>query len=554
MKTECGIFAIFTNPRKNFLDDNRNDDLKKLIYNGMVNIQHRGQDGYGYIIINSSDKDNIYSRQSGLLPSSYESIFPDNVQLGNIFLAHLRYSTNTTTEINNNLYSNNGQPLEISKINCIYIAHNGNIPNTDINLPKIGLARLDKGLSDTYIFKNIWEKLYFNNNKITLEDVIEYIKWILNNIIGAYSCVLTYYNNCNNGNCDSNNESLMSSIISNISDNLDRPYNLDNLDNSYNISSEFYYLIGFRDRYGYKPLSICEVEGKYCFVSETVQLKGYKYKFIRDVMPGEIWICKNNEEPYLISRLLDENLKNKTITNLDNLDNLDAYICSMEIIYFMKKESRIFNGLITVHHFRQRLGLELGKQDLQYSKGMNGWVITYIPESSKSIAEGYSDILNIPINHNLILKVENIRSFIENCNESRVGKIKRKFAFNIEDIKKIQEIVLVDDSIVRGNTMRYIIQIIKEINPFIKIHIRIGCPKLLKGCNFGIDIYDDELIVPKINEQRESGITLDMYFGVDSIMFLEKERLDNIFRDYGMANCGWCYGSKDNINIQTLEW
>ena len=150
-----------------------------------------------------------------------------------------------------------------------------------------------------------------------------------------------------------------------------------------------------------------------------------------------------------------------------------------------------------------------------------------------------------------ILKIENIRSFIENSTDSRIGKIKRKFAFNIDDIKGLESIILVDDSIVRGNTMKYIIQILKEINPLIKIHVRIGSPALIRGCHFGIDLYDDELIVPQVVKM---GLTLEEYFGIESVIFLDRERLNAIFQDYGMGNCGWCFGIDDAINKSVYEW
>ena len=221
----------------------------------------------------------------------------------------------------------------------------------------------------------------------------------------------------------------------------------------------------------------------------------------------------------------------------------------------MKKDSLIFNGVISVSEFRELIGIELAKQDLEM--GMNICIdnnVLYIPESSYSIACGYSSVLSKKINcsdngvrKDLIFKIENIRSFIESTHDARIGKLKRKFAFNIEDIKTLREIVLIDDSIVRGNSMKFIVDTLYSINPDLIIHIRIGCPTLVKGCNFGIDLYDDELIALQVDNLAE-------YFKVASIRFLELDRLQNIFAKFGITNCGMCFGNMNNNNMKTLEW
>jgi amidophosphoribosyltransferase len=172
-----------------------------------------------------------------------------------------------------------------------------------------------------------------------------------------------------------------------------------------------------------------------------------------------------------------------------------------------------------------------------------------IPESAISIAKGYAQELGLEVNTNLILKVENIRSFIESTDEARQGKLKRKFAFNIEDIKRTHEIILIDDSLVRGNTMKYLIETLYEINPLIKIHIRIACPKLIKGCHFGIDLYENELLATKPYSHD-----LSKYFKIESIMFLEIARLTEIFKYYDSNHCTWCYGEIKPCNTKVLEW
>lgn len=490
MKTECGIFAcIMSKPLP-----------KQIIYNAMLNIQHRGQDSYGYVNITPNA---IYKvKEFGLLCDIEQFRYLE--QDSQLFLGHMRYSTNTITE--HNPSKHNIQPIEICSKYNIYIAHNGNLPNIESNITKLNTKLkseyhitddiiYDKSSSDTYIFKSIWDSMYAKRENIYYDDVISYITFIIDNITGAYSCVLSYY-------------SLDYGLL----------------------------LFGFRDKIGYKPLSICKIDNHtYCFVSETVQLPMHNAEFITDVEPSSIWV-------------LDQN-KIKRYSASDNITTWEVGMCALEVIYFMKNESLLFNGKVSVGEFRMLIGKELALQDtLSSENDLSRIDILYIPESSYSIAAGYAQSRNnSTLRNDLIVKIENIRSFIENTNEARNGKLKRKFAFNIEDIKKLSEIILIDDTIVRGNSMTYIVNMLYSINPDLKIHIRIGSPKLVKGCQFGIDLYNDELIACKYDNLAE-------YFKVASIKFLEMSRLQNLFALYGIMNCNMCFGSTSKYNIKTLEW
>jgi amidophosphoribosyltransferase len=231
----------------------------------------------------------------------------------------------------------------------------------------------------------------------------------------------------------------------------------------------------------------------------------------------------------------------------------------------MKRETILFNGNTTVNNIRRRLGIELAKQDidalLTYDKknrlvgdyeaiqDLKTRDVLYMPESSYSIAQGYAELLCARLRDDLIFKVENIRSFIESTTEAREGKLKRKFAFNDIGIAELKEIVLIDDTIVRGNSMKYMIGELYKRNPELKIHIRIGSPRIVRGCSFGIDLYDDELIATK-----EADLVKYLGYGVVSVEFLKIDTLQTVFDKYAMGNCGYCFGSIDVFNKKTLEW
>lgn len=527
-KTECGVIGILV----------KQPIKKENLYYTLLEIQHRGQDSYGYVIIDN-DRDEII-KENGLIPDSLDmkiNTYPS------IVIGHVRYSTVKPIQENiSNVQSPNSfsdkltnslkrfslssissssslntstsslvidddpklciQPLEISKNNHIYLSHNGNLFNIKENSLKLDINSRLRYPTDTFVFKYIWDQHFsYNNTKI---EMILFLKNIICTIPGAYSCIVSYYDK----------------------------------------NTDEYCLWGLRDRYGYKPLSIGKIDNNYCFISETVQLEN-SYDFIKDVLPGEIYeiSTKTNLEP-------------KLIYSYNSKYVYQPFFCSMEAIYFMKKESLLFNGQLTVHEFRRKLGYELAKQELTYEtiQKIKNIIVTYIPESSSSICIGYCEMMSILFKDDLITKVENIRSFIENSTDSRNGKIKRKFSFNEKEIKNIKEIMLIDDSIVRGNTMIYIIKKLKEINPDIKIHIRIGSPYLTDICNFGIDIAtQDELIYNK-SGSPPSVDALRYLLKIDSLMFLDIDNLEKIMKYYNIQGCTYCFGSKDIPNIKCLDW
>jgi glutamine phosphoribosylpyrophosphate amidotransferase len=584
MKTECGLFGSFIN----------NKVSKEDLWFSLAEIQHRGQDSYGYLSIHPStntgtctgtctgtidtDFEVKIKKEKGLLPN-IDSLNL-NVDGGIIFLGHMRYSTNTTVEnLNNSITECNIQPVEISRKHGIYIAHNGNLPNLKDNMRKLGLGSYYKnGMSDTYLFKVIWKvkfagKFEQDGKICKLEDILEYLKYIVLNVVGAYSCVMTFCEPISHSNSRFSNSNSISSSSSDTSDSSN-----DDINSNYK-----YYLFGFRDRYGYKPLSIgkllsndqqqstlpksisesSDITGNinYCFFSESIQLQDKKY-FIRDVGPGEIWYSKMNNEPSLLGRITENQKKEIDCEPRKKY----GFFCSLEAIYFMKKDTILFNGETTVNNFRRRLGMELAKQDianlanklnpvnqLEYEyearQILKKRAILYMPESAFSIGQGYSEIIDSRIHSDLISKVQNIRSFIENNTEAREGKLKRKFAFNDAGIAALgnTEIVLIDDTIVRGNSMRYIIGELYKRNPDLKIHVRIGSPRIIKGCSFGIDLYDDELIATQ--EQN-----LATWLGIASVEFLDISKLAETFARYGIMNCQYCFGITHKNNKKTLEW
>lgn len=450
MKTECGIFAVLGIQFTTQIPSN-------IINQGMRNIQHRGQDSYGLITLSSAGSVSEV-KEFGLLPdelifsspsiatSHEEEPIWKNPELVAV-LGHTRYSTVCATIDKEAI-----QPIELTD-SCesgnartnAYISFNGNIPDFLTNMRRtLGIQDLD-GSSDTYLFRAIWQMNYNDSG-----DAEGFARYCITQIPGAYSCVVL------GGNSKDNNK-----------------------------------LIGFRDRYGYKPLWwFRDLElGLQGFVSESCQLNVAKTDLDKwqlvEVDPGSIVILESGKEPQIIPVI--------------SLQPGELSRCSMEIIYFMQdnslaKQSILYDGTNPkVADVKNKLGQRLAKEELEKFIPADTQVI-YVPESSYPLAVSYSAELGLPFAKDAIRKIYNIRSFIESNTEARVGKIKRKFEFAF-DLITARDVIIIDDSLVRGNTMKYIIGKLRESCPCVRIHIRIASPILKDRCWFGIDIAErDELI------------------------------------------------------------
>ena len=522
MKTECGIFAVLGHT-----------SIPPVIINqGMRNIQHRGQDSYGMIRVRPQSGLISEVKEFGLLPDRLIDLQPSitlcapkqdiYVDTGtDLVLGHTRYSTVAATIDKEAI-----QPIELSGTGGansgtpVYIAFNGNLPHVDMNMRRaLGIHELE-GSSDTFLFRAIWQRLEKQKQKEKENSVnewelgdlaVEFVQYCINRIPGAYSCVVLVGDK----------------------------------------------LIGFRDRYGYKPLwcywdTRTSPNGIRGFISETVQLgqtniSSNRHKLV-EVPAGSFIVldaaCQATGQP-IINRVL-------------GLPDRELSRCSMEAIYFMQDSSLIRYddlamdaGIVSVRDIKYRLGEQLAKEELGCSTVTpfpQGAQVIYVPESSYPLGLAYSREMGLEFVPNAITKIYNIRSFIESNTEARVGKIKRKFEFAFDMITS-QDVIIIDDSLVRGNTMNYIISQLRDSLPDVRIHIRIASPVLKDRCWFGIDIAErDELIYWQTGASLSG---LQNYLKVVSIQYLSVDGLQSVL---GPGYCQFCFGVESSGNRQTLEW
>ena len=280
-------------------------------------------------------------------------------------------------------------------------------------------------------------------------------------------------------------------------------------------------LFAFKDIKGYRPLCIGFNENGYCFASESVGLGEYNY--LREIERGEIVIINNN--------------KMNIYEVFVDLGKIKKKSCLFESIYFLSKDSIFSNK--KVEDIRYQYGIELGKKESVINSKKDCLVIG-APSTGIPIGKGFSDYLGIRYEQILVKNKNAGRSFILKNTEERLSECRKKFIINQGELMTDKIIYFVDDSLVRGNTLKVIIEILKLYRPK-EIHLRISSPKILNICNYGIDIPSKEELIMNSNTEEEYIKNI----GADSLVFLELEKLYSVLGDD--SYCINCFTS-------SLEW
>jgi amidophosphoribosyltransferase len=240
-----------------------------------------------------------------------------------------------------------------------------------------------------------------------------------------------------------------------------------------------------RDPWGFRPLSVGMLSnGGYAVASETGALRTLGCEAIRDVKPGEIVALSANA---------------LTVTQALPPVSPSAK-CVFEHIYFARPD-QVWDG-VNVHRVRQRLGDELaresgfgsglasGKTDDEAGKRIADVVIP-VPDSSMPAAIGFSQASGIPYNDGFIKNRYVGRTFIEPTDSLRKRGVALKFNVISENVFG-KRVVVIDDSIVRGNTTGPLIKLLKQAGAA-EVHMCITCPPIKHPCFMGVDMgkYED---------------------------------------------------------------
>ncbi|UQS86745.1 amidophosphoribosyltransferase [Nicoliella spurrieriana] len=217
------------------------------------------------------------------------------------------------------------------------------------------------------------------------------------------------------------------------------------------------------DPNGLRPLVMGKrADGSVVICSETCALDQVRAEFIRDIQPGEL--IKVDGDGIKIGHYTTDT---------------ELTVCSMEYIYFARPDS-VIHG-VSVHEARKRMGARVAREH-----PVKADVVLGVPNSSLSAAIGYANESGIPYDMGMIKNQYVARTFIEPTQKKRERGVSMKLSV-VKSVIEGKDIVLVDDSIVRGTTSRYIVQLLRDAGAK-SIHVRIASPDLKFPCFYGIDI------------------------------------------------------------------
>ena len=221
-------------------------------------------------------------------------------------------------------------------------------------------------------------------------------------------------------------------------------------------------VFAIRDPFGIRPLCIGRTKEGYAAASESVVFDTLGGEFMRDVEPGE-----------LVELLPGEAKSIKT-----GLAKGRAH-CMFEWVYIARADSSLDGRL--VYDVRRKIG-----QRLAIEQPVEADVIVPVPDSGRSHSMGYAEQIGIPYSEGLMKNRYVERTFIMPEQNDRSTGVMLKLN-PLKSVIKDKRIVLVDDSIVRGTTMRQIVQLVRNAGAK-EVHVRVGSPPIRAPCYFGIDM------------------------------------------------------------------
>jgi amidophosphoribosyltransferase len=269
-------------------------------------------------------------------------------------------------------------------------------------------------------------------------------------------------------------------------------------------------LLGFRDPHGIRPLSLGRLGEDWVLASETCAFDLIGARFERDVRPGEVV-------------LIDEDGLHAT----QALPEGRHALCIFEHVYFARPDSTLAGS--EVHGVRVRMGATLAAE-----APVEADLVMPIPDSGTPAAVGFARASGIPYSEGLIKNRYVGRTFIEPDEGLREQGIRMKFNPLAEVEGK--RLVIVDDSIVRGSTMKQLVAMLLDSGAA-EVHVRISSPPIVSPCFYGIDMADEEQLAAahrSVEQMRE-------LIGASSLHYLSLEGMQAATRLPEQSVCRACF-------------
>lgn len=274
-------------------------------------------------------------------------------------------------------------------------------------------------------------------------------------------------------------------------------------------------LIAVRDPYGIRPLCIGTAVDDIVVASETCALDAVGATFLRDVEPGEILVVDSTGlHSY----------------KMDGVPEKSA-ICIFEYVYFARHDS-VLDGC-SVYNARKEAGRQLAE-----NYPVEADIVSGVPDSGNVAARGYSEVSGIPFIEALAKNRYVGRTFIQPDQHQRENSLSIKMNPLRANIAG-KRVILIDDSIVRGTTMRKIVKMLRRAGAT-EVHIRICSPIVKHPCHLGIDIQTYSQLIGAYKNEDEICESI----GADSVKYLTVEQLIKSCSSSKREFCLGCFNGK----------
>ncbi len=271
-------------------------------------------------------------------------------------------------------------------------------------------------------------------------------------------------------------------------------------------------VVAFRDPAGLRPLCIGRLGDRYCVASESCAFDIIGAEYLRDVQPGE-----------LVS-ISDKGLHPRQAV----VSEREAF-CVFEHIYFARPDS-IMGGQ-RLQASRGRMGEILARE----SPAPNADLVIAVPDSGNAAARGFARASGLPHDDALIKNRYVGRTFIQPGQELRKHGLRLKFN-PLPEIVEGRSLVVVDDSIVRGNTTRQIVQMLRDAGAR-EVHMRISAPPLRHPCHYGVDMSTREEMIA--HERTVEQVSAEL--GCDSLAYISLEGVYEAIKGERAKHCDACF-------------
>src|ERR671910_1876526 len=270
-------------------------------------------------------------------------------------------------------------------------------------------------------------------------------------------------------------------------------------------------VVAFRDPHGVRPLSLGRLGERWCVASESCAFDIIGGELLREVQPGE-----------LVS-LTDRGLETRQL-----VESQRKAFCVFEHIYFARPDSILEGNRMQVS--RRKMGEILWRE-----APADADVVIAVPDSGNPAAAGYSKASGIPRDDGLIKNRYVARTFIQPGQDLRKHGLRMKFN-PLREVVEGKRLVVVDDSIVRGNTTRQIVQMLRDAGAA-EIHMRISAPPIRHACHYGVDMSTTQEMVAHGRSEEEVAAEL----GCDSLRYLSLDGVYEAIRSTRETHCDACF-------------